>query len=113
MSDYDQTTETQNTVDDSKNPLDAFLRHQRKALEETGKAIDALVPPGFKEHGEEARREFVKGVKVLVDAAISEMEKASREVEKNFNRQRPTDSDDGSTNRPPSTGANKVKVQVD
>ncbi|MBE2267219.1 MAG: hypothetical protein IAE80_03245 [Anaerolinea sp.] len=112
MSDYEQTTENQIPVDETKDPFGAFVRHQRKALEASGKALDALVPPAFKEHSAEARREFVKGVKVLVDAAISEMEKASREVEKNFNRQRPAESTD-TTDRPPTTGANKVKVQVE
>jgi len=110
MSDFEQTTET---VDDSSKPFDAFVRHQKKAFEETSKALDALVPPGFKEHGTEARREFVKGVKVLVDAAISEMEKASRDFEKNFNRARPEDAADGEADRPSTTGATKVKVQVE
>ncbi|MBK8030324.1 MAG: hypothetical protein J0M07_28785 [Anaerolineae bacterium] len=109
MSDFEQTTET---VDNSSNPLDAFVRHQKKAFEETGKALDALLPPAFKEHSTEARREFVKGVKVLVDAAISEMEKASRDFEKNFNRQRPAD-EAGDADRPSTTGATKVKVQVE
>lgn len=112
MSDFDQTTET--PVDDSsEKPFDRFVRHQRKAIEETGKALDALVPPGFKEHSGEARREFVKGMKVLVDAALSEMEKASRDFEKNFNRPRPAESAADDADRPSSTGATKVKVQVE
>ncbi len=112
MSDYEQTTENQIPVDEKQDPFGAFVRHQRKAFEESSKALDALLPPAFKEHSAEARREFVKSVKVLVDAAISEMEKASREVEKNFNRQRPPEADDAA-DRPPTTGANKVKVQVE
>lgn len=111
MSDFEQTAET--PVDDStKSPFETFVSHQRKALEESGKALDALVPPAFKEHSSEARREFVKGVKVLVDAAIAEMEKASREFEKNFNRARPADGE-GVEDRPSTTGATKVKVQVE
>ncbi|MDX2139547.1 MAG: hypothetical protein SF123_15790 [Chloroflexota bacterium] len=91
--------------------LTRFAEHQRKAVEEAGKAIDALFPPGFKEHGTEARREFVKGFKVLVDTAISEMEKASREIEKARNQ---TPSDETGSEPPPSTtGRTKVKVQVD
>jgi hypothetical protein len=86
-------------------PINEFLRHQKKALEETGKALDALVPPGFKEHGSEAGREFIKGFKILVDAAITELEKASKEIEK---RQ----TDEGS-DRPSTTGPSKVKVQVE
>lgn len=102
--------ETENTRHDD--PLKAFVEHQRKALEETGKALDALLPEGFKEHGAEARREFVKGMKVLVDSALSELEKASREFDRNFNR-RPANPPQDDADRPSSTGANKVKVQVD
>ena len=87
----------------ARTPVDAFVFHQRRALEETGKALDALVPPGFKEHGAEAGREFVKGFKVLVDAAITELEKMSKEMEKNREE----------SDRPSTTGPNKVKVQVE
>lgn len=86
----------------ARTPFDEFVFHQKRALEETGKALDALVPPGFKEHGAEAGREFAKGFKVLVDAAITELEKMSKEMDKT------EDSD-----RPSSTGPTKVKVQVD
>ncbi len=99
----------------AKSPLEQFAEHQRRAFDEAGRALDALLPDGFKEHSKESRREFVKGVKVLVDATISEMEKASREFDRNMNRRRPetpsATSDGG--DRPSSTGANKVKVQVD
>lgn len=103
-------TETGSAADD---PLQKFVEHQRKALEETGKALDALIPDGFKEHSAEARREFVKGMKVLVDAALTELEKTSREFDKNFNR-RPASPDSGSeSDRPSTTGSSKVKVQVE
>lgn len=94
----------QPTEDATRNPLDAFIYHQKRALEETGKALDALVPPGFKEHGAEAGREFAKGFKVLVDAAITELEKMSKEMAK--------DSNEGG-DRPSTTGPHKVKVQVE
>jgi hypothetical protein len=85
-----------------KKPLDQFVEHQRKAIDETAKAIEALLPEGFVKHGKEAQREFVAGFKVLVDAAIGEMEKLAK-------RSEPDDDDD----RPSSTGKTKVKVQVD
>lgn len=103
--------ETENARHDD--PLKSFVEHQRKALEETGKALDALLPEGFKEHGAEARREFVKGMKVLVDSALSELERASREFDRNFNRRPPTNAPEDESERPSSTGTNKVKVQVD
>lgn len=90
--------------EEPRTPIDAFLYHQRRALEETSKALDALVPPGFKEHSAEAGREFVKGFRVLVDAAITELEKLNKEMEKNR---------EGGDDRPSTTGPNKVKVQVE
>jgi len=89
-----------------------FLQHEQRAFEETSKAFDALIPPGFKEHSQEAGREFVSGMKVLVDAAINELEKASKEFDKNFSRRRAA-SDDSGSDRPSSTGTTKVKVQVE
>ncbi len=87
------------------NPFETFIYHQRKALEETGKALEALLPEGFREHGGEASREFVKGFKALVDAAIVEIEKATTQVEE-------VDGD-GEDTPPSTTGKTKVKVQVD
>ena len=97
--------ETEPLEEEPKNPFETFVYHQRKALEETGKALEALLPEGFREHGGEAGREFVKGFKALVDAAISEIEKAT-------NQNADADTDGG--DEPPSTtGKTKVKVQVD
>ena len=90
--------------DEKLNPLDTFVQHQRKAFEEGTKAIEALLPEGFREHGKKASEEFVAGFKVLVDAAIAEMEKMAKTTEK------AADDDD---DRPSSTGKTKVKVQVD
>jgi hypothetical protein len=86
------------------NPLDSFIYHQRRALEETGKALEALLPEGFREHGSEAGKEFIKSFKVLVDAAITEIEKATNRVEVVTE-----ESDD----KPSTTGKTKVKVQVE
>ncbi len=93
-----------NESEEDKSPLETFIYHQRKALEEAGKALDALLPDGFKSHGSEAGREFVKSFKVLVDAAITEIEKAT-------NRVQTVEGEDD--DRPSTTGKTKVKVQVD
>ena len=92
--------------DKKANPLEAFVEHQKKAFEEGTKAIEALLPEGFRDHGKKAGEEFVAGFKVLVDAAIAEMEKLAKSTEK------PEASDDDD-DRPSSTGRTKVKVQVD
>ena len=99
-------TPADETPEDLRQAFDRFVDHQKKAFEEAGKAVDALLPTGFKEHGNEARREFIKGFKVLVDTAINELEKASREFEKSR-------AESGGDEPPSSTGKVKVKVQVD
>lgn len=106
MNGNENPVETDKLPEDMREAVNRFLDHQRKAFEEAGKAVDALLPTGFKEHGSEARREFIKGFKVLVDSAITELEKASRE----FDRSRKAEDEE-----PPvsTTGRSKVKVQVD
>jgi hypothetical protein len=87
-----------------KTPLESFVYHQRRALEETGKALEALLPEGFREHGSVAGKEFIRSFQILVDAAITEIEKATSRVE---------EVKEGDDDRPSTTGKTKVKVQVD
>lgn len=104
MSEYENVT-PETEPENPKSPFESFVYHQRKALEETGKALEALLPEGFRNHGQEAGKEFIKGFKALVDAAIDEIEKATTKTEGEA-----SSSDD----EPPSTtGRTKVKVQVD
>ena len=104
-------TESENP-EDLRKAFERFVDHQRKAFDEAGKAVDALLPTGFKEHGNEARREFIKSFKVLVDSAISELEKASREFEKR--REEASETTSAGDEPPPSTtGKTKVKIQLD
>lgn len=87
-------------------PFEEFLYHQRRAIEETGKALEALLPEGFREHSQEASKEFTKGFRVLVDAALEEIKKSSEKAKSKAASA--DDDDDVST-----TGKTKVKVQVD
>jgi hypothetical protein len=112
MSDFQQDQTAGETPSESrKTPFGEFVRHQKKAFEETGKAVDSLLPPGFKSHSAEAGREFFSGFKVLFDAVIDGAQKVSRDVEEQMNRQRSASSD--ADDRPSSTGTTKVKVQVE
>lgn len=88
-------------------PFEEFLYHQRRALEETGKALEALLPEGFRTHGSNASKEFTKGFRVLVDAAIEDLKRARTTVEEDEDA--PGD-DEGPAS---TTGKTKVKVQVD
>ncbi|GAB4520891.1 MAG: hypothetical protein OHK0046_31580 [Anaerolineae bacterium] len=94
-----------NTEDaEPRTPFEEFLYHQRRALEETGKALEALLPEGFRTHTNNASKEFTRGFRVLVDAAMEELKKAPR----------PEKSGDAGSDTPPSTtGKTKVKVEVD
>lgn len=88
----------------SSTPIDQFIEHQRRALEETGKAIESLLPPDFVSHAKEAQKEFIAGFKVLADTFIDEMEKVAKKVET-----KKADDED----KPSTTGKAKVKVQVE
>ena len=63
--------------EEAQTPLEQFIFHQRRGLEEFGKAMESLLPPGFKEHTQKAGNEFATGFRVLIDAAIDEIKKAS------------------------------------
>ena len=109
--DFAEEARTKAKTSDAAEALRQFADHQKKAAEELGKAIESLLPEGFRAHGGEARREFAKGLKVLVDAAVTELEKANRNWEQNRQNATPPTGDE--PGRPSSTGAQKVKVQVD
>lgn len=98
--------ETPEGEETPRTPFEEFMEHQRRALEETGKALEALLPEGFRTHGCNASKEFTQGFRVLVDAAMDEFKKASKKAE-----QEAEDSDDSGP--APTTGKTKVKVQVE
>lgn len=102
----DSTNPTPETDESNpRNPFETFLYHQRRALEETGKALEALLPEGFREHGANATREFTKGLRVLMEAAIDEVKKASDKMK---SEETPADGADSG-----GSGTTKVKVQVE
>jgi hypothetical protein len=98
--------ETPEGEETPRTPFEDFMEHQRRALEETGKALEALLPEGFRTHGSNASKEFTQGFRVLVDAAMDEFKKASKKAEKDAEES----DDDGPVS---STGKTKVKVQVE
>ena len=85
--------------------LEEFVEHQKRALDETGKAVEALLPPEFVKHAKEAHKESFAGFKLLVDTFITEMEKVAKQAE----TKKSQDDDD----KPSTTGSTKVKVQVE
>lgn len=105
-----EETNQQEQQDTFRDAFGRFMEHQRRAFEETGKAVDALLPEGFKEHSAVARDEFRKSLKVMVDATIDELEKMTKIDPK---QEKQTEDDDQGNEPPSSTGRTKVKVQVE
>jgi len=83
------------------NPFDQFMEHQRKAMDEATKAIETLLPPGFKEHSKAAIEELIEGFKVLFEGTLDGIKDEINKMGK--------DTDEGGES---STGANKVKVEL-
>lgn len=112
MSDFQNEFPTEPNVEAKRDPLNAFIHHQKRAAEESLRAVDALLPEGFKSHSREAGNEFAKSLKVLVDVAADGLDKLGKELDKSFKRSSTSASDEGG-DRPSSTGTHKVKVQVE
>ena len=77
-------------------PLDAFVHHQAKAVEETGKALASLLPKEFRTHAGKAIDESCASFEALFDGVIENVESGLHKL-----RSKPQDE------------AGKEKVQVD
>ena len=106
MTDNPETADEE-TQDETRTTFEEFLYHQRRALEETGKALESLLPDGFRTHGTNASKEFTEGFRVLIDAALKELKKAKR------NEAVGEDEPDDESGKASSTGKAKVIIPVD
>lgn len=79
-------------------PLKAFIEHQGKALEETGKAIVSLLPKDFRDHAENAAHESKQGFEALFDGVIDTVDEGLERL-----RRKPKSDQE----------KDKVKVEVD
>ena len=50
--------------------FDTFIEHQRKAISESGLAIESLLPEAFKQHSKAAVKETVEAYRELVNSVI-------------------------------------------
>ena len=108
--------------EEGQTPLEQFIFHQRRGLEEFGKAMESLLPPRFKEHTQAAGNEFATGFRVLIDAAIDEIKKASEmedqdahgeaEHEQQARANLSVDDEEDESGDAGSTGG-KIKVELD
>jgi lantibiotic modifying enzyme len=53
--------------------FDEFLRHQRRALDETGEAFQAFLPKEVKKHTRVAYKEAVEGYRGLFNSMVDEL----------------------------------------
>ncbi|HLA42684.1 MAG TPA: hypothetical protein VJZ27_04575 [Aggregatilineales bacterium] len=81
-------------------PFGEFVEHQKRAFEEASKAVDALIPPDFKEHSKKAVSESLEGFRVLMNAVLDEVKS---ELDKD---------ESGGDDSAASPGKSKVKVEV-
>ena len=50
----------------------------KAAREEMKKSLEAIFPPGFMEHRREARKEFLKAARSMIDATLERMEEREK-----------------------------------
>jgi hypothetical protein len=61
-------------------PFSQFVEHQKKAINEAGKALTSLLPEGVREHGETALKEMVDGYRALFNSTLDEVVKTIENV---------------------------------
>ncbi len=109
MNETNPTPETPDMpINNTKPPLQEFLEHQVNAAQETVKALQALVPPDFRTHSRAARKEFLLSFKVLLDGAMTTVERELNKSRQSGDSETPATSSSG----PSTTGKSKVKVEV-
>jgi cytochrome c556 len=86
------------TQEKPRSGLDAFIHHQGKALEETGKAFASLLPKDFRTHAGNAVEECMASFEALADGVIDTVECGLDKL-----RTKPKEDDDTA----------KVKVEVE
>ena len=103
--------------DEGKNPLEQFIFHQRRGLEEFGKAMESLLPPRFKEHPQAAGNEFATGFRVLIDAAIDEIKKASEmedpDTQREMEQEQQASANLAADEEEESSSSGKIRVELD
>jgi len=103
--------------DEGKNPLEQFIFHQRRGLEEFGKAMESLLPPRFKEHTQAAGNEFATGFRVLIDAAIDEIKKASEmedpDTQREMEQEQQASANLAADEEEESSSSGKIRVELD
>ena len=71
---FGEAAETETPVAEHEpNTLDVFIQHQRKAISEAAKAVEALLPKGVQSHTEAAIKESWEGYRNLVNSTLDDV----------------------------------------
>lgn len=89
-----------------------FVNHQANAVREAVKAVDALLPEGFKQHGRASLHEGVKSYRLLFDAGLEVLNRAGKNVDEALRKAKAAVEDEGE-DRASTTGPTKVRVEVE
>lgn len=89
-----------------------FVNHQANAVREAVKAVDALLPDGFKEHGKASLHETVKSYRLLFDAGLEALNRAGKNVDEALRKAKEAVEAEGD-DRASTTGPAKVRVEVE
>ena len=57
---------------------DEAIEHMKAAREEMRKSLEAIFPPGFMEHRREARKEFLKAARSMIDATLERIDEREK-----------------------------------
>ncbi len=72
----EQAENTDNSAGDK--AFREFVRHQRIAIEELGKALESLLPKDFRTHTKNAGQSFIDAFRSLFDAAKDDLEQVMK-----------------------------------
>jgi hypothetical protein len=114
MTDQENTpgTETEKPEMTAETVLKGFVDHQANAVREAVKAVDALLPEGFKRHANASLHETVKSYRLLFDAGLEALNRAGKGVDEALRKAKESVEDENDE-RPSTTGATKVRVEVE
>lgn len=114
MTDHENTpgVETEKPELTAEAVLKGFVDHQANAVREAVKAVDSLLPEGFKRHASASLHETVKSYRLLMDAGLEALNRAGKGVDEALKKAKESVEDE-SDERPSTTGANKVRVEVE
>jgi hypothetical protein len=114
MTDYENIpgTETEEPELTAEAVIKGFVNHQVNAVREAVKAVDALLPDGFKQHANASVQETVKSYRVLLDAGLEVLNRAGKGMDEALKKAKESVQEEGDE-RQSNTGTTKVRVEVE